>query len=322
MEKQTTYLVTGSAGFIGFHTAKKMLEKGARVIGVDNFNSYYDVALKEARNGELEKFPHFTLYRGTIADVDFVRKVFSENTIDTVCHLAAQAGVRYSIKEPYRYVETNLVGFVNVLNEAKEKGVKNFVFASSSSVYGQAEAAPFLETASCDKPLSLYAATKKSNELMAYTYHHLFGMNCMGLRFFTVYGPWGRPDMAMVSFTKAIYEGSSIGVFNNGDMKRDFTYIDDIVDGVIAACEHPFPFEIINLGNNNPVQLAAMIETLEKEIGKSAVKEFLPMQPGDVLETYADSTKAQEKLGWTPKTNLEEGVRKFVAWYRLYYGEK
>lgn len=319
MQKQTTYLVTGSAGFIGFHTAKKMLERGARVIGIDNFNDYYDVSLKEARNGELEKFPNFTLYRGDIADIGFVKKVFSENVIDTVCHLAAQAGVRFSLKEPYRYIETNLVGFAHILNEAKDAGVKNVVLASSSSVYGNQDTMPFSESADTDHPLSLYAATKKADEVMAYSYHHLFGMNCTCLRFFTVYGPWGRPDMAIFNFTKSMLNGTPIDIFNQGDMHRDFTFVEDIAEGVVRACEKKHSFEIINLGSNAPVKLSYMVELLERETGVTAVKNFLPLQSGDVLTTYASIDKAKEKLGWMPQTTIEDGIKSFVAWYRDYY---
>ncbi len=316
------YLITGSAGFIGFHVARKLLEKGIAVIGIDNFNDYYEPSLKEDRNKILETYSHFTLMRGDIADIDFVRSVFSKERVDIVCHLAAQAGVRYSIKEPYKYVEANLIGFINILNEAKNVGVKNFVFASSSSVYGETDAMPFKEDFNTDKPLSLYAATKKSNEVIAHAYHHLFGMHCTGLRFFTVYGPWGRPDMAMFSFTKAIIEGTSIQVFNDGNMRRDFTYVDDIARGVIAACEQAHPYEIINLGNHEPVKLSYMIEVLEKKIGKSAIKEMLPMQPGDVPETYASVQNAKEKLDWVPQTDIEEGVQEFVDWYQEYYSKK
>lgn len=314
-----TYLVTGSAGFIGFHTAKKLLEKGEVVIGVDNFSDYYDVTLKESRNAILEKFPNFHLERGDIVDVLFVRNLFERYEIQKVCHLAAQAGVRYSLKEPYKYIETNIVGFSNIINEAKNSGVKDFVFASSSSVYGDEEKMPFVEDFNTDKPLSLYAATKKSNEVIAHSYHHLYNMNCTGLRFFTVYGPWGRPDMAMFSFTKAILEGQPIQVFNEGKMRRDFTYVDDIVDGIVSACEVASSFEIINLGNHEPVELSYMIEVLEKEIGKKAIKEFLPLQPGDVLETYASIKNAKEKLNWIPTTNIEDGVKKFIEWYKDYF---
>lgn len=314
-----TYLITGSAGFIGFHVAKHFLESGAKVIGVDDFNEYYDITLKESRNAILEKYDNFTLYKGNISNVDFVKKVFSENVIDVVCHLAAQAGVRYSIKNPYTYIDSNIVGFTNVINEAKNVGVKNFVYASSSSVYGNQDTAPFSEDFVTDRPLSLYASTKKANEVIAHSYHHLFGMNCTGLRFFTVYGPWGRPDMALFSFTKAILENEAIPVFNNGDMYRDFTYIDDIVSGVVSACEKCYPFELFNLGNHTPVKLSYMIQVLEKEIGKEAKKDLLPLQPGDVVSTYADISRSKELLEWTPQTSIEEGIKKFVEWYNQYF---
>lgn len=319
MKTPKTYLVTGSAGFIGFHVSKKLLEQGDRVIGVDNFSDYYDVSLKEARNTILESYPQFVLYRGDIQDVSFLKKLFSENSIETVCHLAAQAGVRNSITEPYKYIGTNVTGFACVLNEAKDAGVKNVVLASSSSVYGNQDAMPFSESADTDYPLSLYAATKKADEVMAYSYHHLFGMNCTCLRFFTVYGPWGRPDMAIFNFTKSMLNGTPIDIFNQGDMHRDFTFVEDIAEGVVRACEKSYPFEIINLGNNAPVKLSYMVELLEKETGVTAVKNFLPLQPGDVLTTYASIDKANEKLGWMPQTTIEDGIKSFVAWYKDYY---
>lgn len=313
-----TYLVTGSAGFIGFHVAKKLLNEGNFVIGIDNFNDYYDVSIKESRNIILEKYEKFKLLRGDISDLNFVKNIFKDFKIDKVCHLAAQAGVRFSIKNPYIYVNSNIVGFINVINESKNAGVKDFIYASSSSVYGE-QGGSFSEGFETSKPISLYAATKKTNEAVAHSYHHLFGMNCTGLRFFTVYGPWGRPDMAIFSFTKDIIDGRPIKIFNNGEMLRDFTYIDDIVDGVICALDKCHKFEIINLGNGNPVKLSKMVEILEDKIGKIASKEFLPVQPGDVVETRADIKKAKEKLGWTPGTNFKEGLKKFVDWYKDYY---
>lgn len=312
-------LVTGGAGFIGSRVAQILLDRGDTVICIDNFNDYYDPSLKEHRNALLEKYPKYSLYRGGVEDLELVKKVFNENRIDKVCHLAAQAGVRFSLKEPYRYIESNIVGFANILNEAKNFGVKDFIFASSSSVYGNQTKSPFSEDMRADEPISLYAATKHANEVIAYSYHHLYDMHCTGLRFFTVYGPNGRPDMAMVSFTKAILEGKPIQIFNNGDMRRDFTYVDDIADGVVKALDAGHAFEIINLGNNAPVQLMRLVELLEKELGKEAIKEFLPIQPGDVTETYADIEKAKEKLGWEPKTDIEEGIKKFVEWYKDYY---
>lgn len=313
------YLVTGSAGFIGFHVAKKLLEAGSGVIGVDNFNEYYDPSLKEARNKQLEGFSNYTLYRGDISDLDFVKKIFDENKINTVCHLAAQAGVRYSLKNPHAYIQSNIVGFTNLIDEAKNTGIKNFIYASSSSVYGNHATAPFSETMETNSPVSLYAATKKASEIIAYSYYHLYGMYCTGLRFFTVYGPWGRPDMAYFSFAEAILEGRPIQVFNNGKMRRDFTYIDDVVDGIIRSCEHPQGYAIINLGNDAPIELAHFIEVLEKALGKEGKKEYLPMQPGDVFETHADISSAKEKLGWQPRTTIEEGIGKFVEWYIAYY---
>lgn len=314
-----TYLITGSAGFIGYHVAKHLLDSGARVVGVDDFNDYYDQSLKESRNDLLKANNNFKVYRGSISDVNLIKKIFQENTFDIVCHLAAQAGVRYSIKNPYTYIDSNIVGFTNVINEAKNAGVKNFIYASSSSVYGVQEKTPFFEDFDTNKPISLYAATKKANEVIAHSYHHLFGMNCTGLRFFTVYGPWGRPDMAMFSFTKAILAGEAIQVFNNGEMLRDFTYIDDVVSGVVKACEKCYPFEIFNIGNHNPVKLSYMIELLEKELAKESVKEFLPVQPGDVLSTFSDIKKSKELLGWTPAVSIEDGVKKFIEWYKNYY---
>lgn len=313
------YLVTGSAGFIGFNTVKKLLNEGHFVFGVDNFNDYYDPKIKQDRNKILAENRNFKLYKGDLSDLEFVKNIFKENKIDIVCNLAAQAGVRYSIKDPYAYINSNIVGFTNLINEAKNAGVRNFVYASSSSVYGDQEKTPFSEDFNTDKPLSLYAATKKANELIAHNYHHLFGMNCTGLRFFTVYGPWGRPDMAIFSFTKAIIEGESIQIFNNGEMFRDFTFIDDIVSGIISACEKCYPFEIFNLGNHEPVKLSYMVEVLEKELGKNAKKEFLPIQPGDVLKTYADIKEAKEKLNWEPAVDIETGIKEFVSWYKNYY---
>lgn len=315
-----TILVTGSAGFIGFHTAKRLLEEGETVVGVDNFNDYYDPKLKEGRNVLLEKYENFKLYRGDITDLEFVQSVFSENKIDKVCHLAAQAGIRYSLVNPYTYVNTNIVGFTYIINEAKNAGVKEFVYASSSSVYGDQPTAPFHEEQLTDKPLSIYAATKKADEEIAYVYHHLYGMHCVGLRFFTVYGPYGRPDMAMISFAENISKGIAIRLFNEGKMKRDFTYIDDIVEGVVKALTNIQGHEVINLGNHNPVELLTFVELLEKGLGKSAVKELLPIQPGEAIHTHADISKAQKLLGWEPKVSFEEGVKGFIDWYKEYYG--
>lgn len=314
-----TILVTGSAGFIGFHTTQKLLQNGENVIGLDNFNDYYDPSLKEARNQILEKNPNYKLYRGDLADLNFLKKVLDENNIDKICHLAAQAGVRYSLTNPHVYSQANITGFVNLLEEAKNHGIKNFIYASSSSVYGNNSKVPFSVTDSVDRPISLYAASKKANELIAYTYHHLYNLNCTGLRFFTVYGPWGRPDMAYFSFTRDILDQKPIKVFNHGQLQRDFTYIDDIVAGILASLNHCYPYEIFNLGNNKPVELGRFISIIEKELGQEALKEYLPMQPGDVLMTCADINHSQEKLGYNPKTTIEEGIKKFVTWYKEYY---
>ena len=313
-------LVTGTAGFVGHTTAKVLLERGDTVIGVDNFNDYYDVSLKEDRNRELEKYPNFKLYRVDISNLEDLKKVFEENDIDRVCHLAAQAGVRYSIDNPYVYADSNMVGFVNMINLTKEKGVKHFIYASSSSVYGDTSKIPFVETEDVNSPISLYAASKRSNELIAYTYHHLFKLNTIGLRFFTVYGPWGRPDMAIFKFANQMVKGEEIPVFNYGkDMKRDFTYIDDIVDGVVRAIDCEYENEIFNLGKGSPDELGEMISLIEKHMGIKAKKKLLPMQPGDVLITYSNTNKAKKMLGYDPKITLDEGIEKFVEWYKKYY---
>jgi len=317
--KKQTILVTGSAGFIGFHVSEYLLRHGARVIGLDNFNSYYDSSLKEARNKILENYINFKLYRGNLENLDLIKKIFCKNKIDKVCHLAAQAGVRYSLTHPHTYIQSNLVGFTNLIDETKNAGIKTFVYASSSSVYGDNKEIPFSVKHNVDHPISLYAATKKANELIAYTYHHLYGLNCTGLRYFTVYGPWGRPDMALFIFAKAILRRKTINVYNFGKMKRDFTYIDDIVDGTINALERNYPYEIFNLGNNQPVKLEYFIECIEKELGIKAKKKYLPIQAGDVPETYADINHSIEMLNYHPKTNIEEGIKKFIRWYKDYY---
>jgi UDP-glucuronate 4-epimerase len=315
-------LVTGSAGFIGFHTSKRLLESGATVIGADNFNDYYDPKLKEARNEILESFPNFKLYRGDLSDEAFVAMIFKDNKIDKIIHLAAQAGVRYSLVNPGAYVKSNLTAFVNMLEAARHNNIKNFVYASSSSVYGNNKKVPFAVSDPVNEPISLYAATKKADELMAYTYHHLFGLNMTGLRFFTVIGPYGRPDMAPMLFANAITKGEAIKVFNFGKMRRDFTYIDDIVSGIILALEKAGGYEIFNLGNNRPIELESFIGLIEKELGKTALKNYQAMQLGDVLETYADIEYTKEKLDWEPKTSPEEAVKLFVKWYQEFYGDK
>ena len=320
IEGSSTILVTGSAGFIGSHVVHTLVANGHRVIGVDNFNTYYDPLLKEARNRTLCTSERFTLYRGDIADLALVKKVFSENVIDKICHLAAQAGVRYSLTHPHTYVASNLTGFANVLDEAKNAGIKDFIYASSSSVYGMSNKTPSSVSDPTDKPISLYAATKKANELMAYTYHYLYGMNCIGLRYFTVYGPWGRPDMAPFLFTKSILEGAPIRVFNYGKMRRDFTYIDDIVAGTLAALRAKHSgYEVFNLGGEKPEELMDFITAIEKATEKKAKMEMFPIQPGDVLETAADIDRSREILGFEPRTTIEEGVPRFVEWYKSYH---
>lgn len=311
-------LVTGVAGFIGSHTAKALLAAGHEIIGIDNFNDYYNPQLKEDRINFLG-LDKIKIYRLDISQILELKKVFLENKIDKVCHLAAQAGVRYSFENPGVYINSNIVGTHNILECCREFGIKDFVFASSSSVYGNNQKVPFAETDFVDQPISLYAATKKSNELEAYTYHHLFGLNVIGLRFFTVYGPWGRPDMAYFKFTDSILNNKPIDVYNQGQMKRDFTFVDDIVAGIILAINNCKDFEIINLGNNQPVELEEMIGVIENELGKKAIKNYLPMQPGDVISTFADISKAKNILSWQPKTSIDVGIKKFVDWYKQYY---
>ena len=317
--KNRNILVTGSAGFIGFKTTHYLLSNGNNVIGLDNFNDYYDPALKEARTTILEQFSNYKLYRGDLVNLELVKKIFSENKIDKVCHLGAMAGMRHSLINPHAYIQSNLVGFTNVIECANVAGVKDFIYASSSSVYGDNEKSPFSVNDKTDHQVSLYGATKKANELIAYSYHHNYGMNCTGLRFFTVYGPFGRPDMAYFSFTRNILAGNPIKVFNNGKMQRDFTYIDDIVAGIIASLKMSYPYEIFNLGNNKPVELGYFIEVIEKELGITAIKQYLPMQSGDVKATYADIDHSRDKLCYHPKTSIEEGIANFIKWYKEYY---
>ena len=312
-------LVTGAAGFIGFHLSRRLLDMGERVVGVDNLNSYYDVSLKRDRLKILQSYKHFSFYKEDIQDLEALKAIFRKHSIGIVGNLAAQAGVRYSLEDPFSYQKSNLEGFLNLLELAREFGVKNFVYASSSSVYGSNKKVPFSVKDRVDTPVSLYAATKKANELMAHAYSHLYQIPCTGLRFFTVYGPWGRPDMALFLFTHAILKGEPINVYNFGRMKRDFTYITDIVEGTIAALERPAPYEVFNLGNSNSVGLLDFISIVEEELGVEAKKNMMPLQPGDVAETSADITSSRELLGFDPKTALKEGVRNFVAWYREYY---
>jgi UDP-glucuronate 4-epimerase len=313
----STILVTGSAGFIGFHVAKALLNAGHTVVGADNFNSYYDPALKRARTEILASYPKFTCIEIDLAERDAVEKCFQDFSPQLVCHLAAQPGVRYSLKNPFAYQKSNLEAFINIIEQSRLLPVERFVYASSSSVYGGNTKMPYSEDDPVNTPVSLYAATKRANELMAYTYTHLWRLQAIGLRFFTVYGPWGRPDMAYWSFLDAILHEEPIKIFNYGKNRRDFTYIDDIVAGVIRALFSTDleAYELINLGNNNPVPVLDFVQILEDLTGKQAVKEMIPAQPGDVVATYADIERAQKKLGFAPKTSLAEGLRRFVNWY-------
>lgn len=311
-----TILLTGVAGFIGSNTCRALLDRGDRVIGVDNFNDYYDVKLKRDRIGALTNGAE--IIELDIANTDSINRLFKEHRFDQVCHLAAQAGVQYSLINPYSYEYANNLGTLNIFEACRQNGVRSVVYASSSSVYGNNKKIPFSVDDDVSQPISLYAATKRANELAAHTYHHLFGMNLTGLRFFTVYGPWGRPDMALFKFTKAILAGESIKVFNFGKMKRDFTFISDIVAGILASLDKNYPYEIFNLGNSDTVDLLSFVETIEKALGKTAKKELLPMLPGDVPETYADIKKSTEKLGFKPKVKIDEGIGRFIEWYRTY----
>lgn len=312
-------LVTGAAGFIGFHLSKKLLDMGESVVGIDNLNSYYDVTLKRSRLEILKSYKSFVFYKEDIQDLKALKEIFKQNRVDIICNLAAQAGVRYSLKDPFSYQKSNLEGFLNLVEIAREYKVENFVYASSSSVYGDNNEVPFRVDDRVDTPISLYAATKKANELIAHAYSHLYEIPCTGLRYFTVYGPWGRPDMALFLFTDAILKKRPINVYNYGRMKRDFTYIDDIIDGTVAALKRAVPYEIFNLGNSKSVQLLEFIRIIEEELGQEAEKSMMPMQPGDVPETAADIRKSRELLGFDPRTPVREGIRKFLAWYRDYY---
>lgn len=331
-------LVTGAAGFIGFHLCRRLLEEGRPVAGLDNLNAYYSVRLKEDRLAILSGYPRFSFHRLDLADRDGMGRLFAEGRFGVVVHLAAQAGVRYSLENPHTYVESNLAGFVNVLEGCRHGGVRHLVFASSSSVYGANTLMPFSVHHNVDHPVSLYAASKKANELMAHAYSHLFGLPCTGLRFFTVYGPWGRPDMALFLFTRAILEGRPIRVFNYGRMQRDFTYIDDIIEGVVRVMARPplpdpawrgdrpdpgssyAPYRIYNIGNNRPVELDRFIAVIEEALGKKALREYLPLQAGDVPATCADVEDLAADVGFRPATPLETGIARFVSWYRSYYG--
>jgi len=349
-QKQQKILVTGTAGFIGFHLAKKLLERGDKVVGIDNINDYYDVSLKYARLAETgigreaetwykpvksTKYPNYTFIRMNLEDNEQLSNLFVSEKFDKVVNLAAQAGVRYSLENPHTYINSNIIGFLNILEGCRYHKIKHLVYASSSSVYGNNTKIPLSTLDSVDHPISLYAATKKSNELMAHTYSHLFGFPTTGLRFFTVYGPWGRPDMALFLFTKAIMEDKPIKVFNFGKMIRDFTYVDDIIEGVARVLDNPAqtkeevdndpsqsktaPFKVYNIGNSSPVELMDFISAIEKYLGKEAEKEFLPMQPGDVPRTEADVTDLVRDMGYKPSTTVDEGIARFIEWYREYY---
>ena len=330
-------LVTGAAGFIGFHLTRRLIERGDEVVGLDNLNDYYDVSLKEARLEQLQRLDNFRFVRLDLADREGMAALFKEERFERVVNLAAQAGVRYSLINPHAYVDSNLTGFMNILEGCRHNEVEHLVYASSSSVYGANTSMPFSVHDNVDHPVSLYAASKKANELMAHTYAHLYRLPVTGLRFFTVYGPWGRPDMALFLFTKAILAGEPIDVFNYGKMRRDFTYVDDIVEGVMRTLDntaapnpdwdgaHPdpgtssAPSRLYNIGNNNPVELLDLIATLEKALGRSAEKNLMPIQPGDVPATYADVDDLMNDVGFKPSTSIADGVNRFVAWYREYY---
>ena len=327
------FLVTGCAGFIGFHLCHRLLRDGHEVLGLDNLSPFYDEGLKQARLAILREHPGLSFVEGDIADRSCVEGLFTSQDFGPVVHLAAQAGIRYSLKNPHLYVQSNLVGFTNLIEAASKRQTPHFVFSSSSSVYGANLKVPFLESDNVDHPISLYAATKKSNELIAHVYAHLYRLPVSGLRFFTVYGPWGRPDMALFKFCKAIFQNEPIDLYNNGHMLRDFTYVDDIVEGVVRVVENPptaasaccknadnaSPFRILNIGNHQPVELTKLIEVLEEKIGRKAITRSLPMQPGDVPATYADTEALAKEVGYRPNTPIEEGVGRFVDWYRQYY---
>ena len=329
-------MITGAAGFIGSTLAKRLLERGDTVTGVDNLNDYYDVSLKEARLARLTSSSHFSFIKADIADRDVMSALFAGNAFDSVVNLAAQAGVRYSIENPAAYIDANLVGFGNILEGCRHNGIGHLVYASSSSVYGSNTKLPFSEKDNVDHPISLYAASKKANELMAHAYAHLYGLPATGLRFFTVYGPWGRPDMALFKFTKGILEGQPIPVYNRGQMVRDFTYVGDIVEGVIRVLDQPpgkgggasepdrsasAPWRIYNIGNSARVQLMDYIQALEKALGRKATLELLPMQDGDVPATQADVSALESDFGYRPQVGVEEGIKRFVEWYRSYYSK-
>ena len=339
IDNSKTYLITGAAGFIGFHLSKRLLDEGCTVIGVDNLNDYYDVNLKLARLKIINNYENFICYKINIEDKEDFQAIFEEHKIDIVVNLAAQAGVRYSLENPQAYIDSNIVGFTNVLENCRHYNIEHLVYASSSSVYGLNTDMPFDVHKSVNHPISLYAATKKSNELMAHTYSHLFNLPTTGLRFFTVYGPWGRPDMALFLFTEAIINDREIDVFNNGEMRRDFTYVDDIVEGIYRILTKPAqsnpewdskkpdpatsvaPYKVYNIGNNSPVELMDYIGAIEYHLGKKARKNYLPLQDGDVPETYADVEDLERDFDYKPNTSVKDGIGRFIDWYRGYYGK-
>ncbi|MEE8364818.1 MAG: NAD-dependent epimerase [Gammaproteobacteria bacterium] len=332
-------LVTGAAGFIGYHVARALCEQGDEVVGIDNLNDYYDVGLKQARLQQLEPLDNFRFIKIEIAERAAIEGIFADHKFHRVVHLAAQPGVRYSLENPYAYVESNLVGFMNLLEACRHHEIEHLVYASSSSVYGANETMPFSTQDNVDHPISLYAATKKANELMAHSYSHLYRLPATGLRFFTVYGPWGRPDMSPILFAKAILAGEPIKVFNHGKHRRDFTYIDDIAEGVVRCLDRipagnpdwsglkpdpassRAPWKVYNIGNSKPIELLRYIELMEQAFGKTTEKQLLPLQPGDVEHTYADVTELQRDTGYTPGTSIEQGLQRFADWYRDYYGK-
>ena len=332
-------LVTGAAGFIGFHVSKYLMKRGDEVVGIDNINDYYDPNIKLGRLEMLKEFDTFSFQKMDISDKEAMEKLFNSHVFDGVINLAAQAGVRYSLENPHVYMESNIVGFLNVLEGVRHHNINHLVYASSSSVYGANTLQPFSEHHNIDHPVSLYAASKKANELMAHSYSHLYDMKTTGLRFFTVYGPWGRPDMALFLFAKGILEGEPINIFNNGDMIRDFTYIDDIVEGIVRVMDNPpsgnpewsgdkpdpatsyANYRVFNIGNNSPVKLMDFVEAIENAVGKKAIKNFMPMQPGDVPSTCADVTELEKETGFKPATSIQQGIDNFVAWYREYFNK-
>lgn len=323
-EKGTRLLVTGCGGFIGFHLSKRLLDEGCLVIGLDNLNDYYVPKLKIDRLSILKKYKGFSFFKGSVENLELLENLFELNHFDAVIHLAAQAGVRYSLENPFQYVQTNVVGFMNVLECCKKYSIEHLLYASSSSIYGGNQSIPFSVDDCAEKPVSIYAATKKANELMAYTYSHLYNLPTTGLRFFTVYGPWGRPDMALFIFTDAIVKQKPIEVYNYGNMKRDFTYIDDVVESVFrllrkGSPRDSVPYRIYNIGHNKPVELKYLIQCLEQELGIKGKKVLLPMQPGEVIETFADIDQLERDIHYKPMVTIEEGIRWFVSWYKNYY---